>query len=138
MLLECVMNVNKLVVKVNDIKIFFSLKVYSHICILLVFAGITHIILLEGWDGISRWKSTIYLAPQAYSLGCLQCTCKGPSEHMNYLRPVLIMYFPKHFTSMSSILTIPWAPFAGSGHRHAKEGGKERKTIKVTRRRHQE
>lgn len=84
MLLECVTNVNKLAVKVNDTQMFFSLKVHSHVCISLVFTGITHTILLEGQDGISRWKSAVYLAPQAYSLGCLQCTCKGPSEYLNY------------------------------------------------------
>lgn len=97
MLLECVMNVNKLAAKVNDTHIFLSLNVYSHICISLVLTGITHISLLEGQDGVSRRKSTIYLALQAYSLGCLQCTCKGRSERLNYLRPVLIWYFPKHF-----------------------------------------
>lgn len=107
MLLECVMNVNKLAAKVNDTHIFLSLNVYSHICISLVLTGIAHFSLLEGQDGVSRWKSTIYLALQAYSLGCLQCTCKGCSEHLNYLRPVLIWYFPKHFTSISSLLTVP-------------------------------
>lgn len=107
MLLECVTNVNKLAVKVNDTQMFFSLKVHSHVCISLVFTGITHTILLEGQDGISRWKSAVYLAPQAYSLGCLQCICQGPSEHLNYLRPVLIWYFPKNVTSMSSLLTVP-------------------------------
>lgn len=126
MLLECVMNVNKLAVKVNDTKIFFSLKVYSHICISLVFTGIAHIFLLEGWDDISRQKSTIYVALQAYSMSCFKCTCIGHLEHLNSIRPVLIWCFPKHFTSISSILKIPLGSILGYGHRHRK-GNRERR-----------